>query len=124
MWNLLISGAVNLATSHFKNKAEEKKAVHERKLNQIANDASWEDKMADATANSWKDELLLVTLLLPVWATFYGALMADDEIISRVEHGLHALDVLPQWFSYLLFIAATASFGIKGADKLMSLRKK
>jgi hypothetical protein len=30
---------------------------------------------------------------------------------------------LPEWYQYLLFIAISSSFGIKGVSKLMSLRK-
>jgi hypothetical protein len=35
-----------------------------------------------------------------------------------------ALNQLPDWYQYLLFIAVTASFGVKGADKIMSMRGK
>jgi hypothetical protein len=32
------------------------------------------------------------------------------------------LDNLPDWYQYLLFLAVSASFGIRGADKLMKLK--
>jgi hypothetical protein len=32
------------------------------------------------------------------------------------------LDRLPEWYQYLLYVAVTASFGIRGADKLMQLK--
>jgi len=40
-----------------------------------------------------------------------------------VHTGFAALSKLPDWYSYLLFIAVSASFGIRGADKLMKMRK-
>lgn len=120
-----VFGAVaDLGKTWMSNKAAEKAATHDAKIKNIQNTAHWENKMADASANSWKDEVILVTLLLPVWLTFYGAFVGDESIIERVEHGFHALDVLPEWFSYLLFLACSASFGIRGADKLMKMRKK
>ena len=33
------------------------------------------------------------------------------------------LSTLPDWYQYLLFLAVSASFGIRGADKLMKLRR-
>ena len=32
-------------------------------------------------------------------------------------------DKLPEYYQYLLFVAVTASFGIRGADKLMKMKK-
>ena len=47
----------------------------------------------------------------------------DMTIIHRVEQAFDALNNLPDWYQYLLFIAVSASFGIKGADKIMNMRK-
>jgi len=33
------------------------------------------------------------------------------------------LNSLPEWYQYLLFIAVSASFGLKSADKIMGLKK-
>ena len=124
IFSALISPITDLAGSYLKNKAAEKQATHERKLEAIKHDANWEVKMADATANSLKDELTLITLLLPVWIIFYGAMTGNEEIINRVQHGFVAIQACPDEFWYLLFVACTASFGVKGAEKLMSLRGK
>ena len=56
MWQTLIGPVTELIGGHFKRKAAEKQATHERKLEVIKTDASWENKMADATQNSLKDE--------------------------------------------------------------------
>ena len=124
MLNLLIGPAMDLAKDFIKGKADEKKAIQQRKINQINNDADWEAKMADATSNSWKDEFWSIVLALPIAAVAYAIAIDDVSIIDRVKQGFLVLDSLPEWYQYLLFIAVSASFGVKGADKLMNLRKK
>ena len=124
MLNLLLGPAVDLAKDFIKGKADEKKAIQQRKINQINNDADWEAKMANATANSWKDEFWSIILALPIAAVAYSVAIDDVSIVNRVQEGFLVLNSLPEWYQYLLFIAVSASFGLKSADKLMTLRKK
>jgi len=124
MWQSLISPIANLAGGYMKNKAEEKQAKHKAKMTMIENDADWESKMAEASKDSWKDEYLVICLTAPIVFIGYAVGVDDPTIIARVEEGFAALSRLPEWYQYLLFIAVSSSFGIKGADKLMSLRKK
>jgi len=124
MWQSLISPIANLAGGYMKNKAEEKQAKHKAKMTMIENDADWESKMAEASKESWKDEYLVICLTAPIVFIGYAVGVDDPTIIARVEEGFAALSRLPEWYQYLLFIAVSSSFGIKGADKLMSLRKK
>lgn len=123
MLNMLIGPALELGKDLIKGKAEEKKAIQQRKLQAIQNDSEWESKMADATANSWKDEFWSIILAAPIMAVMYSVAMDDPAIIDRVMRGFEALDTLPEWFTYLLFISVSASFGLKSADKLMSIKK-
>lgn len=123
MLNMLLGPAVDLAKDFIKGKAEEKKAIQERKINMIQNDAEWENKMADATSNSWKDEFWSIILALPIVAVAYSVAIDDVSIIERVNQGFDALNSLPEWYQYLLFIAVSASFGLKSADKIMGLKK-
>ena len=125
MWQALIGPVTELVGGHFKRKAQEKQATHERKLQVIQNDAAWENKMADATAASWKDEFWTLVLAAPVFMIGYAIAMDDVAVIERVDMAFAALDTLPEWYQYLLCsLAVSASFGIRGADKLMQLRKK
>mgnify|MGYP000011522342 FL=1 len=124
MWQTLIGPVTELVGGHFKRKAAEKQATHERKLQVIQNDAAWENKMADASMNSWKDEFWTLCLAAPIFMIGYAIAMNDIEVIERVDMAFAALDTLPEWYQYLLFLAVSASFGIRGADKLMNLRKK
>ena len=123
MLNLLLGPALELGKDFLKGKAEEKKAIQQRKINAIQNDADWENKMADATSNSWKDEFWSIILALPIIAVVYSVAIDDVSIIDRVNEGFAALNGLPEWYQYLLFIAVSASFGLKSADKLMGLKK-
>ena len=123
MLNLLIGPAVDLAKDFIKGKADEKKAVQERKIQAIKNDADWEAKMADATKNSWKDEFFSVILSLPLLAVAYSVAMDDTAVIERLNAAFDTLNTLPEWYQYLLFIAVSASFGLKSADKIMNLKK-
>ena len=123
MLSMLLGPAVDLAKDFIKGKAEEKKAIQQRKINAIQNDAEWENKMADATSNSWKDEFWSIILALPIVAVAYSVAIDDVSIIERVNQGFAALNSLPEWYQYLLFIAVSASFGLKSADKIMGLKK-
>jgi len=123
MLNMLLGPAMELGKEFIKGKADEKKALQQRKINAIQNDADWESKMADATKNSWKDEFFSIILSLPLIAVAYSVVMDDVTIIARVNEGFEALNQLPEWYQYLLFIAVSASFGLKSADKIMSMKK-
>jgi hypothetical protein len=120
---MLIGPAVELAKDFVKGKAEEKKAIQQRKISAIQNDADWEEKMASSTSNSWKDEFWSIILALPIVAVAYSVAMDDVTLIDRVNEGFEALNQLPDWYQYLLFIAVSASFGLKSADKIMGLKK-
>ena len=123
MLQMLLGPALELGKDFLKGKAEEKKAIQQRKISAIQNDADWENKMADATSNSWKDEFWSIILALPIIAVVYSVAIDDVSIIDRVNKGFAALNGLPEWYQYLLFIAVSASFGLKSADKLMGLKK-
>ena len=123
MLNMLLGPAMELGKEFLKGKADEKKAIQQRKINAIQNDADWESKMADATKNSWKDEFFSIILSLPLIAVAYSVAIDDVTIIARVNEGFEALNKLPEWYQYLLFIAVSASFGLKSADKIMAMKK-
>lgn len=122
-WQALISPITNLVGGYLNNKHEQAQAKHQAKLQVIQNDADWESKMADASANSWKDEWFALLLSAPIVAVMYGVGVNDLTVMDRVHDAFDALGNLPEWYQYLLFVAVTSSFGIKGADKIMKLRK-
>ena len=120
----LISPVANIAGQVIKNRGEIAKAKHDAKMQTIQNDANWEAKMADASANSWKDEFWTLVLSVPIFMIGYSIIVNDPSIIERTKYAFQALDELPDYYQYLLFICISASFGIKGVDRLLSLKKK
>ena len=123
--NLLsfLGPVADLGKTFLNNKAEKSKAKHEQQLEVIKNGAEWESKMADASASSWKDEFWTLVLAAPIFMIGYAIAMNDVAVIERVDMAFAALDTLPEWYQYLLYIAVLSSFGIRGVDKLMELRK-
>ena len=124
MWQALISPITELLGTALKNRAAEKTAIHEAKMEVIKNTASWEQLMASASATSWKDEWFTLLLSAPVVALMWGISMNDVAILDRIGIAFSELNMLPDWYQYLLFMAVSASFGIRGADKLLALKGK
>ena len=123
IWGTVLGGVVDLAKGWVKGKAEEQKVKQEVKLEKLKTDADWEARMADATANSWKDEYLIILLTLPLWLIGWAIAMDDPSMLDRVHQGFKALQELPEFYQYLLYTGVLASFGVKGADALMKMRK-
>ena len=123
MLQMLLGPAVDLAKDFIKGKADEKKAIQQAKITRINNDANWEEKMASATDKSWKDEFWSVILSLPILAVAYSVATDNNAVIERLNSAFDTLNTLPEWYQYLLFIAVSASFGLKSADKIMNLKK-
>ena len=131
MIQALIGPIANLASSWMDSKVEKVKADGQAKVAQAkakavvaekvaTGEVEWEKSMADATDGSYKDEFALIVLLAPAILVFIPS-MTD-----HVRNGFEVLNTLPDWYQYLLFIAVSSSFGIKGVGQAMKLmaRKK
>lgn len=123
IFTALIGPVAGLAKSYLSNKAEEKQAKHQAKMSVIQNDADWESKMADASKDSWKDEFWTIVLSVPIFMVGYAIAANDVTVIDRVSSAFKALEQLPEWYQYLLFIAISSSFGVRGVGKIMNMRK-
>lgn len=123
MWQALVTPLLSLGKQWLSNKAEEKQAVHAAKLKRIEQEADWEAIQAQGSLTSWKDEWFTVVLSLPVLAVIVGVAIDDVTIIERTKQAFDVLSELPEWYQYLLYVAVLASFGIRGADKLMEMKK-
>jgi len=119
----LIAPIADIGKTFLNNRAEEKQAKHQAKMSVIQNDADWESKMAAASNNSLKDEFWTIILAIPIFMVGYAIIAGDMSIVDRTKQAFQTLNELPEWYQYLLFIAISSSFGIKGASKLMDLRK-
>lgn len=124
MWQALVTPLLSLGKQWLSNKAEEKQATHEAKLQRIQQDGNWEDTMARGTLSSYKDEWWVVVLSVPIIAIGWAVISDNPVIIERTREAFIALEGLPEWYQYLLYVAVLSSFGIRGVDKVLSLRSK
>jgi len=129
MLTALIGPIANLAGSWMNSKVEKVKADGQAKVAQArakavvaekvaTGEVAWEKSMADATDATWKDEFALVVLLSPAILVFVPSMT------EYVRTGFEVLNTLPDWYQYLLFIAVSSSFGIKGVGQAMKLMGK
>ena len=113
-----VSGFMETKKAKAVAKLTEIKAVTALKEQQIAGKVSWEASAVDQMKGSWKDELILICLLLPAVLVFVPGMT------EHVERGFVALQQLPDYYKHLLYIACSASFGIKGAKGAVGLFTK
>ena len=128
MWQLLAKPLLGVATDAVKGFVETKKAKQELKLttikatqklkeDQIAGKVAWEQSAVDQMKGSWKDEVALIVLLLP-------AVLVFTPLQEHVHKGFIDLQDLPSYYHNLLYIAISASFGIKAGSSAIGLIKK
>jgi hypothetical protein len=130
MWGLLLKPLLGVASSAVSGFIETKKLKQEAKLtkikadtklmeDQIAGKVAWESSAVDQMKGSWKDELILICLLAPAVIVFIPGMT------SHIHAGFIALQSLPDYYKHLLYIACSASFGIKaGAGAINMFKKK
>ena len=129
MMNFLVGPIANMVGDAVKGFVETKKAKADLKLTeikaqktlkeqQIAGKISWEATAVDQMKGSWKDELILICLVVPAVAVFIPGWT------PHIKAGFEALHSLPDYYKHLLYIACSASFGIKGAKGAMGLITK
>jgi len=113
-----VTGFVETKKAKSELKLTEIKAQKSLKEQQIAGKISWEATAVDQMKGSWKDELILICLLVPAVAVFIPGWT------PHIKAGFEALHSLPDYYKHLLYIACSASFGIKGAKGAMCLITK
>lgn len=111
MWQLLIGSATELIGGHFKRKAEEKQAQHERKLEVIKHEANWDNIQATNSGTSFKDEWFTLLFSVPLVMAFV------PEMVPVVRDGFAVLEGMPDWYKAFLGAAVAASFGIRTLAK-------
>ena len=127
MWSALISPIASLAGTWLEGKVEKTKAVAEAQVaeaksratiaeKKATGDIDWEQAAIENTATSWKDEFALVVLMTPAIAVYFWP--------EKVQAGFTVLASLPEWYTWLLFIAVSSSFGIKGVDQAAKMLGK
>ena len=120
---MIFSGIVNavggIASAWMQNKVEQTKAkgalnvaMEQRKTKMATGEIYWDQTMAEASKDSWKDEWLVLLFSVPLILAFCG-----DWGRAIVESGFQALETAPEWYRYTLGVIVAASFGFRGATK-------
>lgn len=111
MWQTLVAPLANLLGGWLKNKAEEKQAIHERKLETIKHEANWDNIQATNSGTSFKDEWFTLLFSVPLVMAFI------PEMVPVVSAGFDVLEGMPDWYKAFLGAAVAASFGIRTLAK-------
>jgi hypothetical protein len=90
-------------------KAKAEATIMEKKA---TGEIDWDLKMADASANSWKDEWLTILFSIPLILAFCGEW--GRQIVSE---GFAALEAMPEYYQYTLGVIVSASFATRSAAK-------
>jgi hypothetical protein len=114
MWQAIIAPLAKLLGSYLKNKAEEKQAVHERKLESIKHESNWDNIQATNSGSSFKDEWFTLLFSIPLVMAFV------PEMVQIVRDGFEVLEGMPDWYKGFLGAAVAASFGIRTLSKWKS----
>jgi len=113
-----VSGFIETKKAKAENKLTEIKANTKLKQQQIAGEVSWEASAVDQMKGSWKDEFVLLALMIPAILVFIPGMT------EHVERGFEALHKLPDYYKHLLYLACSVSFGVKMGPAAMGLFKK
>ena len=124
-----LSPIANLAGTWLNGKVEEKAALNKVKVakaeaeaqimvSAATSEAEWDRIMANASANSWKDEWLTILFSIPLILAFCG-----DWGRSIVSEGFTALEAMPSYYQYTLGVIVSASFGVRAATKFFGGKK-
>ena len=99
-------------------KLTEIKATQKLKEDQIAGKVAWEQSAVDQMKGSWKDEFVLLALMIPAILVFIPGMT------EHVERGFEALHKLPEYYRHLLYLSCSVSMGVRMAPGVKGLFKK
>jgi len=106
----LVGEGVKAFAAHKMAKVEAKRALE---LQALTQEGDWDNKMADASASSWKDEFWTIVLAFPLFVVFYAAMADKPELIARLQEAFLVLEQTPDWYKMALGAAIAAAFAVK-----------
>ena len=80
-----------------------------------AGELEWNQAMAEASADSWKDEWLTILVSIPLVLAFTG----NTELVTR---GFAALEAMPDFYQATVGVVFAASFGVQKLTKMFQAR--
>ena len=129
MINMLIGPIANMVGDTVKGFVETKKAKADLALTeikaqkslkeqQIAGKVKWEASAVDQMKGSWKDEFVLLALMVPAICSFLPFMQ------PHIERGFQILETLPEYYTHLLYLACSVSLGVRAAPGIKGMISK
>ena len=129
MWTMLLKPLISVVGDAVKGFVETKKIKSETKIAEIKAEKKrlediatgkikWEQSAVEQMKGSWKDEFVLLALMIPAICVFIGPLR------PHIREGFEVLETLPEYYTHLLYLACSVSLGVRVAPGIKSLLKK
>ena len=129
MWQLLAKPLLGVVTDSVKGFVQTKKLKSEVKIAQIeaekkrnldiaAGKIQWEQSAVDQMKGSWKDEFVLLALMVPAICAFLPFMQ------PHIARGFHILETLPEYYTHLLYLACSVSLGVRAAPGIKGMISK
>lgn len=112
---------LDLGYDYASDKMKSRKILAEAKKNRLEqaakSQAEWQAYMAQASAQSYKDEAWTLCFIVIVAMCFIPSAQ------SYVQEGFALLEQTPHWFQWACLASIGASFGLRGFDKFQIHKK-
>ena len=129
MWQLLAKPLLGVVTDSVKGFIQTKKLKGQVKIAQIAavkkrtedivsGKINWEQSAIDQMKGSWKDEFVLLALMIPAICSFLPFMQ------PHIERGFEILSTLPEYYTHLLYLACSVSLGVRAVPGIKGMITK
>ena len=129
MWQLLAKPLLGVVTDSVKGFIQTKKLKGEVKIAQIAAEKKrnedivsgkikWEQSAIDQMKGSWKDEFVLLALMVPAICAFLPFMQ------PHIEPGFEILSTIPEYYTHLLYLACSVSLGVRAVPGIKGMITK
>ena len=125
MWFNLIGMALKTGAEVYKNKKEAQQLESVAEKNYMAKMAAgeieYQKAIMDNNNQGWKDELVLVIVVLPIVVLAWSIFSGDPQAKEKLDLFFEYFKNLPYWYQAIFIGVVSAIYGLKGAD---IMRKK
>ena len=129
MWQLLAKPLLGVVTDSVKGFVQTKKLKSEVKIAQIeaekkrnldiaAGKIQWEQSAVDQMKGSWKDEFVLLALMVPAICAFLPFMQ------PHIARGFQILETLPEYYTHLLYLTCSVSLGVRAEQGIKGMISK
>ena len=129
MWQLLAKPLLGVVTDSVKGFVQTKKLKSEVKIAQIEAEKKrnediatgkikWEQSAVDQMQGSWKDEFVLLALMVPAICAFLPFMQ------PHIARGFEILETLPEYYTHLLYLACSVSLGVRAVPGIKGMITK